>query len=286
MTAPEAIRWQGGLHIVGTPLWCDVLRPRGACFVSSVTTLLGGRSGAKQLIVSGDVGARITALGLVPPHALLTVRPYRPFTLGRARLEILETGEANAAALSVEVDGRRLLYVDALPHSGVTLRDADVLIVGRTLVADPVKQLDHMVQIIDHRLQQDGRADVVVRDPAWLPVLARWPLRLSPQLAALARELQLLPNGTEPLASSTTPSSAFVTAGLRGPRTHLLLDKRPSDASRIGPLAESLSAKTLFVAPPLPIPASAVSAALRVVEIGRPTQLPLWPGPPAGVGPG
>lgn len=281
MTVPEAIRWQGGLHIVGTPLWCDVLRPRGACFVSSVTTLLGGRSGAKQLIVSGDVGARITALGLVPPHALLTVRPYRPFTLGRARVEILETGEPNTAALSVEVDGRRLLYVDALPHSGVTLRDADVLIVGRSLVVDPVKQIDHVVQLLDHRLQQNGRADVVVRDPAWIPLLARWPLRLSPQLAALARELQLLPTETAPLGDASGPSSVLVTAALRGPRTHLLLDKLPSDAARIGPLAESLSAKALFVTPPLPAAVSALSAALRVVEIGRPTQLPLWPGSPA-----
>ena len=132
----EAIRWQGGWHVVGTSLWCDALRPRGACFVSSLTPLLGDRRRARQLIVSSEIGAAIGKLGLLAPEAILPVRPYRPFSLGRARIELLETGRPCEAALVIEIDRRRLLYVDALPDPRVTLRDADVLAVCLLYTSD------------------------------------------------------------------------------------------------------------------------------------------------------
>ena len=34
-TAPAPVSWRDGIHITGTPLWCDALRTRDVCFLSS-----------------------------------------------------------------------------------------------------------------------------------------------------------------------------------------------------------------------------------------------------------
>lgn len=265
MAVTEAIRWQAGLHVVGTSLWCDALRPRGACFVSSLNLLLGDRRGVKQLIVSTDIGGAIEALRLVPAHAVLPVRPYRPFLLGRARVEVLETGEPCEAALCVEVDGRRVLYVDALPARAVTLRDADVLVVGRALVAEPVKLVDDMVKQIDERVARGEKVELVVRDLAWLPRLAAGgrALRLSPQLAAIAPFVAPL--------MAQSDADAAIGAGLRGTKTALVLDKLPSDIAQVAALADAIGAKTVYTTTPPPtIPG------VRTKQLSRPTQLGLF----------
>ena len=259
----DAVRWQAGLHIVGTSLWCDALRPRGACFVSSITPLLGDRRRCKQLVVSGEVGAAIEKLALVAPHALLTVRPYRPFSLGRARVEVLETGERGAAAICVEVDRRRVLYVDTLPESGVTLRDVDVLVVGRSLVEDEVNLIDQLVNLIDQRLAHgEGTCDLVLRDLAWLPHLARWPVRLSPQLAAMAELL---------CPSLVNDPTGRVQVALRGHKSALVLDRLPSQVSRLPRLVEALGANTIYTTCPVP-----AITGVRTRVVARPTQLGLW----------
>lgn len=269
MAVTEAIRWQAGLHVVGTSLWCDALRPRGACFVSSLNLLLGDRRGVKQLIVSTDIGGAIEALKLVPAHAVLPVRPYRPFLLGRARVEVLETGEPCEAALCVEVDGRRVVYVDALPAGAVTLRDADVLVVGRALAAEPVNTIDHMVKQIDDRVARGEKVELVVRDLAWLPRLATLhkegvarALRLSPQLAAIA-----------PFVAPTLQSNAdaAIGAGLRGGKTALVLDKIPADVANVAALADAIGAKTVYTTTTPP-----TIAGVRTKQLGRPTQLGLF----------
>lgn len=269
MAVTEAIRWQAGLHVVGTSLWCDALRPRGACFVSSLNLLLGDRRGVKQLIVSTDIGGAIEALKLVPAHAVLPVRPYRPFLLGRARVEVLETGEPCEAALCVEVDGRRVVYVDALPARAVTLRDADVLVVGRALTAEPVKVVDDIVKQIDERVARGEKVELVVRDLAWLPRLAATKagearaLRLSPQLAAIAPFVAPL------LAQSV--ADAAIGAGLRGGKTALVLDKLPSDVAQVAALADAIGAKTVYTTTTPP-----TIAGVRTKQLSRPTQLGLF----------
>ena len=42
------VSWRDGVHLTGTPIWCDARRRRDVCFVSSADRV--GRAGHGQLI--------------------------------------------------------------------------------------------------------------------------------------------------------------------------------------------------------------------------------------------
>jgi len=42
------VTWRDGVHLTGTPIWCDARRRRDVCFVSSADRV--GRTGHGQLI--------------------------------------------------------------------------------------------------------------------------------------------------------------------------------------------------------------------------------------------
>lgn len=97
--------WRDGVHLTGTPIWCDARRRRDVCFVSSAERV--GRAGHGQLIGSpltlGLLGAREGG------HLAVPVR--RRFTLGTLRLELIPSGRGpGAAALHVDAGGRSVLY--------------------------------------------------------------------------------------------------------------------------------------------------------------------------------
>jgi putative mRNA 3-end processing factor len=99
------VRWRDGVHLTGTPIWCDARRRRDVCFVSSAERV--GRAGHGQLIGSPLTLALLDAR----EGGHLAVPLRRRFTLGTLRLELIASGRGpGAAALHVDVGGRSVLY--------------------------------------------------------------------------------------------------------------------------------------------------------------------------------
>ncbi len=121
------MQWWEGIHLTGTPVWCDAQRVRDVCFVSHAYAAEAMRHG--QLI-----GTRQTLSLLArkdrrqQPESVLAVPCNRPFTLGQLRFELFNSGHAiGSASLSVERDGTRVVYAGAVnPHGGGLGGEADV----------------------------------------------------------------------------------------------------------------------------------------------------------------
>jgi putative mRNA 3-end processing factor len=105
------VTWRDGVHLTGTPIWCDARRRRDVCFVSSAERVVGsGRGGHGQLI---GTPATLALLGADAGH--LAVPVHRPFTLGTTRLQLIPSGRGlGAAALHVDLGGRTVLYAGAI----------------------------------------------------------------------------------------------------------------------------------------------------------------------------
>lgn len=127
--ADEPVVWRDGVHVAGTPIWCDARRARDLCFVSAPDRV--GRAGHGQLIATA---ATLAQLGAAPgPH--LSVPYGRPFTLGTLRLELVPSGHAlGGAALLVEGERRVLCCGVMAPRArglgaAGEVRRCDVLVV-------------------------------------------------------------------------------------------------------------------------------------------------------------
>ncbi len=106
--AVPAVTWRDGVHLTGTPIWCDARRRRDVCFVSSAERV--GRTGHGQLIATPIT---LALLGGQAGH--LGVPVHRPFTLGTTRLELIPSGRGlGAAALHVDLRGRTVLFAGAV----------------------------------------------------------------------------------------------------------------------------------------------------------------------------
>jgi putative mRNA 3-end processing factor len=123
------VTWRDGVHLTGTPIWCDARRRRDVCFVSSADRV--GRTGHGQLIGTAITLAMLGARGA----GHLAVPPRQRFTLGTLRLELIPTGRMlGAAALHVDLGGKSVLYAGAIRG------DAEVRACDAVVVAAP---LDH-----------------------------------------------------------------------------------------------------------------------------------------------
>jgi hypothetical protein len=117
------VTWRDGVHLTGTPIWCDARRRRDVCFVSSAERVGAGHG---QLIATPETLALIGAKGQ------LGVPVHRPFTLGTLRLELIPSGRGiGAAALHVDAGDHSVLYAGAV-------RNADVRAADAVVVASPV----------------------------------------------------------------------------------------------------------------------------------------------------
>lgn len=108
--APLApVTWRDGVHLTGTPIWCDARRRRDVCFVSSVERI--GKPGHGQLIGTAPMLALLGAYG--GGHLAVPLR--QRFTLGTLRLELIPSGRGlGTAALWVDAIGRTALYAGAI----------------------------------------------------------------------------------------------------------------------------------------------------------------------------
>jgi putative mRNA 3-end processing factor len=114
------VTWRDGIHLQGTPIWCDARRTRDVCFVSCAHAAGASRHG--QLIATAPT---LALLGADPRGTQLPVPYGRPFTLGTVRLELLRSGHTlGSAALVADVRGQRVLYAGAVNPRGGGLGDA------------------------------------------------------------------------------------------------------------------------------------------------------------------
>jgi putative mRNA 3-end processing factor len=141
--APIApVTWRDGVHLTGTPIWCDARRRRDVCFVSSADRV--GRAGHGQLI-----GTPITLALVARETGHLAVPVRRPFTLGTLRLELIPSGRGlGAAALHVDGGGRTVLYAGAIrtvnPAEAAEVRACEAVV-----VAAPFGEVKHEFPPVD-----------------------------------------------------------------------------------------------------------------------------------------
>lgn len=151
-TAPVApVTWRDGVHLTGTPIWCDARRRRDVCFVSSADRV--GRAGHGQLIATPIT---LALLGADAGH--LAVPVHRPFTLGTTRLSLIPSGRGlGAAALHVDLGGRTVLYAGAIrtvyPSEAAEVRACDAVV-----VTAPIGETHHKLPLL---------ADVTESFVAW-----------------------------------------------------------------------------------------------------------------------
>lgn len=138
--APASAVWRDGVHLVGTPVWCDARRRRDVCFASAYGRV--GRSGHGQLIATPATLAMVGADGAGD----LGVPVRRRFTLGTLQLELIPSGHAlGAAALRVELEGRSVLYAGAVCTRSIGLAEpGEVRTADCAVVAAPYGAAAHV----------------------------------------------------------------------------------------------------------------------------------------------
>jgi putative mRNA 3-end processing factor len=168
-TAPVIpVTWRDGVHLTGTPIWCDARRRRDVCFLSSAER---AATDASRRVGHGQLIATPLTLALIGADAgQLGVPVHRPFTLGTTRLELIPSGRGlGAAALHVDLGGRSVLYAGSVrtvnPREAAEVRAADAVVVAASL-GEP----EHQVAALD-----DVAAEVIAWTRAQL-TLARIPV--------------------------------------------------------------------------------------------------------------
>ena len=144
------VTWRDGVHITGTPIWCDARRRRDICFISSAERV--GRTGHGQLIASPVTLALLGAkLG---GHLAVPLR--QRFTLGTLRLELISSGRGlGAAALHVDIAGRTVLYAGAVrTTAGGFAEPAEVRSCDAVVVAAPFGEVHHEFPTVEDTTAQ------------------------------------------------------------------------------------------------------------------------------------
>lgn len=141
--------WRDGVHLTGTPIWCDARRRRDICFVSSVERL--GRGGHGQLIATP---LTLALLGANGGGADLAVPVRKRFTLGTLRLELIPSGRGpGAAALLVDLGDRKALYAGAVRTAKIASCDpAEVRSCDALVVHAPFGEAHHTFPRLDETI--------------------------------------------------------------------------------------------------------------------------------------
>lgn len=126
--------WRDGVHLTGTPIWCDARRRRDVCFVSSADRIAIAEHG--QLIATPLTLAMLAPKsGAALGAGHLAVPWRRPFTLGTLKLELIPSGRGlGASALHVDSRGRTVLYAGPVrttaPRDPAEVRTCDSLVIA------------------------------------------------------------------------------------------------------------------------------------------------------------
>jgi putative mRNA 3-end processing factor len=304
-----SVTWRDGVHLTGTPLWCDARRRRDICFVSSADRV--GRTGHGQLIASPLTLALLGASGALLGGGHLGVPRHRRFTLGTVRLELIASGRGpGGAALFVDITGKTVLYAGAIRTHAIAaagVEAAEVRACDALVVAAPYGKPEHafapLAQLIDDTLAwaaaelAAGRRPVLLVETALdglevamclahagIAIAGARPIREAAQRAstldavALATaKLQIAAPGKEPRAIVWLARDASGLAKALGEHPHTSRAAWPNAAGRAELLAwiESANAREVFVTGAC---AEDIAAALgpRARVIGPPTQMTLF----------
>lgn len=220
--------WRDGVHLTGTPIWCDARRRRDVCFVSSAERV--GRAGHGQLIGSPLTLALLDAR----EGGHLGVPLLRKFTLGTLRLELIPSGRGpGAAALHVDAGGRRVLYAGPVraeaPPAALATEPAGVRSCDAVAVAAPFGDPRHSFPPL---------ADAVAATLAWTRA----------QLAASRHALLLADTALDALEIAACLAAEGVP--LAGDRAVRDLARRASGGAGPAALPAAAAAPKLAIAAP------------------------------------
>jgi putative mRNA 3-end processing factor len=245
------VEWREGVHILGTPLWCDARHTREACFVSSAR--VPGARRHRQVLAT-DVTLKLLPDSDRALHSTLAVPLRKPFTLGTLRLQLFPSGfMPGAASLISEASGVKLIYAGVVNPKGqlCEVRKADVLVVDASFAAPrfrfpPPADMLAEAKAWTERVVSEGGTPVLLGEPlgaalALVGVLTV-PVVAHRSITAAARKLGLpVPRrlaGAPPAGSAVLwPVGARESlSGLRRARV-ALVDPRAQDAAFASPLA-------------------------------------------------
>ena len=230
--------WRDGVHLTGTPIWCDARRRRDVCFVSSCDRI--GRAGHGQLIATPLTLALLNAAG-----GDLGVPLHRRFTLGTVRLELIASGRGpGAAALWADIAGKTVLYAGAI-RGDAEVRKCDAVVVGAQHVTRKQPALE---KTIDKTIEWAKKELAAGRRPV---IVAETPLDGLEVARCLASELEL--------AASRAIREALV-------RVHALGASAPAELRTLQLATIGKNVRTAIV---LPKPG--------LERLGAHTSLPAWP---------
>jgi putative mRNA 3-end processing factor len=203
-----AVKWREGVHILGTPIWCDALHTREVCFVSHAGVIEAHRH--RQIIATADTVALLPRTARKRPQSTLTPPYARPFSLGELRVELYPSGfMRGAASMVVDVHGERVAYAGAIAPAIRQLdwpgqvRPCDVLIIDATYAhprfrfAPPAMVLAQVEAFVQEVLAEGG-TPVLLVPPVTLAMTlvarlgARVPLVASRPIAEAAARLRAL----------------------------------------------------------------------------------------------
>ncbi len=107
------VSWRDGVHLVGTPIWCDASLLRQVCFVSSADA--AGTAKHHQMIATEGTHTLLNAIAGKDKNSALSTPLGRPFTLGSHRLELFASGVGmGAASLVADVGESRIVYAGSI----------------------------------------------------------------------------------------------------------------------------------------------------------------------------
>jgi len=168
------VSWRDGIHITGTSIWCDAIRARDICFLSTASAMRGAKHA--QLIASQDT-LRLLGESNNQGGSRLAVPFGQPFTLGTHRIELFSSGHSvGSASLLVNVDSHRVVYAGAInPRpaaigSALDHRAADILVLSarygepRFAFPDPSSEFARLETRCREICGDGGVAILLVRD--------------------------------------------------------------------------------------------------------------------------
>jgi len=294
------VSWRDGVHLTGTPIWCDARRRRDVCFVSSADRV--GKTGHGQLIASP---LTLALLGADMSGGHLGVPLHRRFTLGTVRLELIASGRGpGAAALFVDITGKTVLYAGVVRPAAANLESAEVRTVDAVVVSAPYGKPEHafapLAETIDATLAWAAGELAAARRPVILVESALDGLEVAMVLAtsraardaelrgvdadaapADAPQLQIAAPGKEPRAIVWLARDRAGLAKALGDQPHTLRASWPNAADRAGLLAwiESTNAREVYVTGACADDIAQVLGA-RARVIGPPQQMTLFEAAP------
>jgi hypothetical protein len=228
--AKPIVEWREGIHVLGTPLWCDARHTREACFVSSAR--VPGARRHRQVLATDVTIKLLPDAPARALHSTLAVPLGRPFTLGTLRLELFPSGfMPGAASLSADVSGVRLLYAGFVnPRSAACeARKGDVLVVDASFAAP--------------RFRFPPPADMLAEAKAWTEKIAReggTPVLLAEPLGGALELLRVL---SVPIVAHRSIVAAGKKLGL--PAARRLEGAPPAGSAVLWPVASRESLASL-----------------------------------------